>query len=61
MSSTDNLIGVLFLLFLLDEKHPNINIFLLQDLYEIGVLEQEFDFCIFKPVDARSTSIMPVT
>lgn len=61
MSSTDNLICVLFLLFLLDEKHSNINIFLLQDVYEIGVLEQEFFFCIFKLADTRNTTIVPVT
>lgn len=60
MSSTDNLICVLFLLFLLHEKNPSINIFLLQDVYETGVLEQEFDFCIFKPADTRCTSIMQV-
>lgn len=44
MSSTDNLIYVLFLLFLLDEKNPNINIFVFQDVYNIGVLEKNLTF-----------------
>lgn len=52
--------SILFLLFLHDEKNPNINIFLLQDIYGIGVLEQVFYFCVFIPADTRSTSIIPV-
>lgn len=60
MSNADNFVSVLFLLYVLDEKTPNMNIVLMQNVCEIGVLEQEFDFCIFIPADTRSTSIMPI-